>query len=89
MKTNKYWFKPKTYGYGYYPITWEGWITTAILLLIVLTSAYINNFFNIQTPPTEENILRFFLDLILIIFSSEAFMRRKTKGTVKWNWGKK
>ena len=23
--TNRYWFRPKTYGYGATPMTWEGW----------------------------------------------------------------
>ncbi|MEI9964284.1 MAG: hypothetical protein WDM92_05875 [Caulobacteraceae bacterium] len=25
---NRYWFKPKTYGYGATPSTWEGWLVT-------------------------------------------------------------
>lgn len=31
MKFNKYWFKPKRFGYGATPTTWEGFVSTAFL----------------------------------------------------------
>ena len=34
--SKKYWFKRKTYGYGWTPCTWEGWV-----FLAVATAAYI------------------------------------------------
>lgn len=27
---NACWFKPKTFGYGAVPVTWEGWLAVAI-----------------------------------------------------------
>ena len=27
------WFKAKTYGYGWYPVTWQGWLVILIYVL--------------------------------------------------------
>lgn len=35
----KAWFGPKAYGYGYSPITWEGWLATAALVVVILLGA--------------------------------------------------
>lgn len=36
-KSNKLWFRRKTYGWGWTPITWEGWFATAMLFVVPLT----------------------------------------------------
>jgi asparagine N-glycosylation enzyme membrane subunit Stt3 len=35
----RYWFRPKSFGYGATPITWEGWLLT--LASVVVTGAAI------------------------------------------------
>lgn len=30
VSKNKLWFKAKNYGWGWYPVTWEGWTVTII-----------------------------------------------------------
>lgn len=34
MKKNKLWFRRKTYGWGWTPITWEGWLVTLVVIVI-------------------------------------------------------
>lgn len=34
MRTNKLWFRRKTYGWGWTPITWEGWFVTLLVVVI-------------------------------------------------------
>lgn len=85
---NKYWFVPKRYGWGFFPISWEGWLFVALLLGLVMLSAWTNNFFNEGNPLTGENLGRFILDLILLILSTIPFCEKRTKSEVKWNWGK-
>ena len=36
MKNNKIWFVRKTYGYGWTPATWEGWLVLLIWLIIFI-----------------------------------------------------
>jgi hypothetical protein len=33
-----YWFKPKRYGYGATPVTWQGWALTLAATLVVAGS---------------------------------------------------
>jgi asparagine N-glycosylation enzyme membrane subunit Stt3 len=88
MKTNKYWFIPKIYGYGYVPITWEGWLVVLFILGVITLCSYTNNFFRNNGPDIKE-VIRYILELILLIFAINPFMKSKTKGEVKWSWGNK
>ena len=39
---NSYWFKPKQYGYGATPVTWQGWaVVVAGVVVIVLAALLI------------------------------------------------
>ena len=35
----RYWFRPKRYGYGATPSTWEGWAFTGLVVAIVAVAA--------------------------------------------------
>ena len=85
---NKYWFKPKTYGYGYVPISVEGWIATLFLILIGLSIAYLNNFFN-PANLTWSNALIFVSSVIVLGFVFLKLFKKKSDGGLKFNWGKK
>ena len=38
----EYWFKPKRYGYGATPVTWQGWaVTLGTVLAMVAVSLYL------------------------------------------------
>ncbi|MCK9595732.1 hypothetical protein M0R19_00925 [Candidatus Pacearchaeota archaeon] len=82
---NKYWFAPKRFGYGYVPISIEGWIATIILIFIGLLIGYINNIFN----PTNINFydsLFFVGEIILLGFIFLKLFEKRCKGKLKWNW---
>ena len=87
---NKYWFIPKGYGYGFVPITWEGWVATAILLGIVFLSGLSNGVIIFEeTPEALANIdvAGFTFDLIIALSIFTLTMKDKTKGVVRWRWG--
>ena len=78
-----YWFKPKRYGYGATPVTWQGWaVTVATLLAIVAVS--------ICLRLTAKNLWTL---AALLIFDALAVLvlvivsRRKTDGEWHWRWG--
>ena len=83
----KYWFKPKRYGYGFYPISWEGWVFTLVLLGAIFASAYINNFFTDSVSIKQG--LRYLLDIAFIMGLFSILAKGKTKGELKWQWGRK
>ncbi len=38
-KKKEYWFKAKTYGWGWYPSTWQGWAVTIAFTALIVASA--------------------------------------------------
>lgn len=87
MKNNKFWFKPKKYGYGFTPISWEGWLATLIFILVLLISAYINNF-DSPTLSSKEG-LRFLLDVLILTTLFSILSKNKLDGELGWRWGNK
>ena len=82
----KYWFIPKNYGWGFFPISWEGWLVTLGFVLIILLSAYLNNVFNPELL-TSKGIIGYCFDLLLLIAIFVVLMKQKTKGKIKFYWG--
>jgi hypothetical protein len=78
-----YWFRPKRYGYGATPITWQGWaVTLGTVLAMVAVSLYLR--------LTERHdwalaaLLAFDAAAIATLF---VVSRRKTDGEWRWRWG--
>ena len=38
--TARYWFRPKRYGYGATPVTWEGWLVVAVSVALIMAAGY-------------------------------------------------
>ena len=83
----QYWFKPKRYGYGATPATWQGWVATivaslaiaAINVSVVLTARH-----HWMVDWTLATLLG--LDALGVIFLI-VVTRRKTEGEWRWRWG--
>lgn len=84
---SKHWFLPKCYGYGFFPISWQGWLSTLILLGLILLSAYVNNFFNYQVNTQDG--FRYFLDVVILCLLFTLLFKDKVKGGLRWQWGRK
>ena len=84
----RYWFKPKRYGYGFYPVSWEGWLATLGLVGIVLLSGCVNNFF-IDPGPSRSESIRFVLDVFIFAALATLLFEGKMKEPLKWRWGKR
>jgi hypothetical protein len=41
---NRYWFKPKTFGYGVTPMSWEGWLSALSYCAVMLACALVVGF---------------------------------------------
>ncbi len=80
----KYWFKRKIYGWGWYPATWQGWLTTAIYIaaIIALASVQLNTESSVQ-----EFVINFYIPAFIISIAFIA-LAYKTGQTPRWQWGK-
>ena len=76
MKLNNYWFKPKKFGYGAYPVTWEGW-------LVIL--GFIGYILIISKVLAEDLLHIYFAFLIIGIIALIYISKIKTKEKWKWN----
>ena len=85
MKKNKLWFRRKTYGWGWTPITWEGWLVTFIVLVIPLCIRLTAKALDVEKTTqyfyTWASVPILLMALILICF---RFGEKP-----KWQWGLK
>jgi len=65
---NKFWFKKRAkWGYGYTPITWEGYGMVVLLLIILLSLV---SYFDLNNATTAQGLkFVFWLIITIIIFS--------------------
>jgi uncharacterized membrane protein len=77
-----YWFRPKRYGYGATPVTWQGWAVTlgiagAMAAIVLLMERADGLAIRIGIVVVA---LAVFVALVIIA-------RRRTEGEWRWRWG--
>jgi hypothetical protein len=80
-----YWFKPKKYGYGATPVTWEGWVVTFVAAVVVAGSIVAVNLL-----VERSNIVTWLVWAVLLAAATFCFVqfnRRRTEGEWQWRWG--
>lgn len=81
-KQTSYWFKRKRFGWGYVPVTWQGWMLIAAYVLVITLAA---TAFLDGTPGESA-----FFILIFILATAGLFQISFRKGPwPRWRWGKK
>lgn len=76
---NKLWFRRKLYGWGWFPITWEGW-----LVLLVWVAIFIDI---VQKDIQQYTIERFvFIILMVALLLLICFLKGEKP---KWQWGRR
>ncbi|MFY9695704.1 MAG: hypothetical protein WA776_07010 [Xanthobacteraceae bacterium] len=78
-----YWFKPKRYGYGATPVTWQGWaLTLGTVAAMVAVSLYLR-----LTERHYWALAVMFAFDAAALFALFVIVRRKTDGDWRWRWG--
>ncbi len=79
----QYWFRPKRFGYGATPITWQGW---AVTIATVLAMVAVNSGLPLvgRHHWTLPAMLAFDVLALAFLF---VVCRRKTEGEWRWRWG--
>jgi len=79
----EYWFKPKRYGYGATPVTWQGWaVTLGTVLAIVAASLYLR-----LTGNSLWTLAALLLFDAAVVSTLVIVSYRKTEGEWRWRWG--
>lgn len=85
MRKNKLWFRRKTYGWGWTPITWEGWFVT--LLVVVIPIAIRLTLKALEVERSTQYFYAWASVPILLMGLTMICFRYGEKP--KWQWGVK
>ncbi len=85
MSKNKLWFKAKNYGWGWYPITWEGWTVTILYILFIV---YRGNKISKMFDTDSSFIFRYFFEILFSIIPLLVICYLKGEKP-EWRWGDK
>lgn len=85
-KTKSYWFKRRRYGWGFVPVTWQGWLVVIGYVVIVagLAPAFLD------APEADQaKELGFFLVFLAAATSGLISISLARGPRPRWRWGKK
>ncbi len=83
MFDKKYWFKPKRFGWGAVPHSWQGWAFLGLYIAFCGGMAY-----NLQRRG-EEPGLAWFAGIFTVTAIFIFVCWKKTEGGWQWNWGRR
>jgi hypothetical protein len=91
--TNQYWFKPKVFGYGASPTTWEGWaVVVAYCAVVSLATLMVL----IASEPGKVSVGTFWMVwaawLVVVVVATTILAKvskRRTDGEWRWRWGRR
>ena len=81
---SEYWFRPKAYGYGATPNTWQGWAVIAAAVIVMLVAALLILPHRGQSPAALFAFLAVEAVVLAVLW---VVCRRKTDGEWRWRWG--
>jgi hypothetical protein len=79
-----YWFKNKIYGWGWTPVTWQGWLTTGLYIVFVLAFAFTID----DKSPSREVMFTGILPIFLLTIALIRICYKKGEAP-RWQWGLK
>lgn len=82
-----YWFKPKRYGYGATPVTWQGWLVTLVGPAVFVAAVLFAGRHHELSRPLVWLPLGVLLAAMLTW--SIIVTRRHTDGEWRWRWGER
>lgn len=78
------WFRRKTYGWGWTPSTWQGWLIIAVYLLLVVAFSLTID----EHSSPRELIFTFALPITLLTATVIRICYARGE-TPRWQWGEK
>ncbi|OGI68021.1 hypothetical protein A2738_00400 [Candidatus Nomurabacteria bacterium RIFCSPHIGHO2_01_FULL_42_15] len=80
---NHLWFKRKLYGWGWTPVTWQGWVIILVFIIIVVA-----NYYRIDaSSPSESETLMNFIPQTIFLAALLMILCYKKGEEPKWQWG--
>lgn len=80
------WFAAKRYGYGWYPVTWEGWALVLGFVVMIEPPPSLLLLLHIRMSDTQ--FVSFFLPYVAVLVSLLLWVCVKKGEKARWRWGK-
>ena len=77
------WFKAKNYGWGWVPVSWQGWVVTLLYVLGIVYILLERDRDAILGNHAWENLIINFIFLTLVF----VLIAYKTGEKPRWRWG--
>ncbi len=85
METEKkLWFKAKYFGWGWTPVSWQGWIILALYVLGIISNFVLAG---AGTSSAQDTVMGFGLNLVIMTIFLLVICYAKGEKP-KWRWGK-
>jgi acyl-CoA synthetase (AMP-forming)/AMP-acid ligase II len=81
--SNEFWFKPKTFGYGATPATWQGWSVMAVYAAVIAGCVAVNLHTHSLAVRVGSLVAIVAATIVLVAVSVQ-----KTDGAWGWNAGR-
>jgi hypothetical protein len=82
------WFKMKLYGWGWVPVSWQGWvIVLAFIIILLLNGTYLSSKVSASGSPTSWDLILFFSVMLILIISLFWICYKKGEKP-RWRWGR-
>ncbi|MHB1316637.1 MAG: hypothetical protein ACYCZW_02140 [Minisyncoccota bacterium] len=84
MKNSKIWFKAKRYGWGWTPITWEGWV----IIILYVAALYVNiKNVDMYSNSVNETLINIAIPFVINTFYLLVICYSRGEKP-RWRWGK-
>ena len=83
----RYWFRPRRYGYGATPVTWEGWALTVGIAAVVALSVVAMNVLADRSNVGAWLVWPAFIAIAVLWMV--RISRQRTDGGWRWRWGQR
>lgn len=83
--SKKLWFKAKNFGWGWYPISWEGWLVTVLFIVLLILHPLLS--FSTTEEPTPVELSLFFVRTVIFV-ALLIFVCYRRGEKPQWRWGR-
>ena len=89
MENKKLWFKAKRFGWGWYPVTWEGVLVTLAYVVGLIFIASHAVVITETVTGTTKTFLWNYIPAVVGLSAIMIWICYKTGEKPKWRWGEK
>lgn len=84
MRSTGLWFKAKLYGWGWTPVSWQGWLSTFVYCVGIVTFF---SLVDINNRSVSETLLWFVIPFAVFtgLFVALCYLKGEKP---RWRWGK-